>query len=266
LTKNDIPKVLSTLGTLNEPLRHRPGVVATRVALCEKLGNLEGAISTLDEYVAWCEQQGKTDEASEDTFHQIVTANGNFKLKHKMYEQATAMFEKLIKKNRNDFSSLPALIIAASHFDLALAEKYEERIPSMGSDTELDIDALENLTAPKTVSKLLQNTEALGNDQPQARKKTDAEIKVNKKKKKKKKLPKNYDPSVAPDPERWLPKWERSSFKKKQRRNQLGKGSQGSTAVSATATTTVVTSQTAPVKTETQKPPPRPQRKYKNRR
>ena len=40
------------------------------------------------------------------------------------------------------------------------------------------------------------------------------------------KLPKNYNPDVDPDPERWLPRWERSTFKhKKQKRgaNTVGK-------------------------------------------
>ncbi|KAH6947377.1 hypothetical protein HPB50_018532 [Hyalomma asiaticum] len=39
-----------------------------------------------------------------------------------------------------------------------------------------------------------------------------------KKKKKKGKLPKNYDPNVDPDPERWLPRRERSTFKKRKDR------------------------------------------------
>jgi hypothetical protein len=55
------------------------------------------------------------------------------------------------------------------------------------------------------------------------------------KRKKKKRLPKGFDASKpdgglpAPDPERWLPKWERSEFKKrKARRNKDAvKGSQG---------------------------------------
>lgn len=35
-----------------------------------------------------------------------------------------------------------------------------------------------------------------------------------KKKKKRVRLPKDYDPNVMPDPERWLPKHERKGFKK----------------------------------------------------
>jgi signal recognition particle subunit SRP72 len=39
-------------------------------------------------------------------------------------------------------------------------------------------------------------------------------VQKKKKKKKKKRLPKNYDPNVPPDPERWLPKRERSTYRR----------------------------------------------------
>lgn len=50
-----------------------------------------------------------------------------------------------------------------------------------------------------------------------------------KKKKKKNKLPKNYDPSIPADPERWLPRYERSNYRKKKdrRSKEVGKGTQG---------------------------------------
>lgn len=46
------------------------------------------------------------------------------------------------------------------------------------------------------------------------------------------KLPKNYDPKVTPDPERWLPMRERSYYrgrKKGKKKDQIGKGTQGAT-------------------------------------
>lgn len=54
--------------------------------------------------------------------------------------------------------------------------------------------------------------------------------KKRKKRKRKGKLPKNYDSNSTPDPERWLPKHERSGFRKKRdRRNRdtAMKGTQG---------------------------------------
>lgn len=51
--------------------------------------------------------------------------------------------------------------------------------------------------------------------------------KKNNKKKRKTILPKNYDPSKKPDPERWLPKYERSTYRKKKEKKGVGKGTQG---------------------------------------
>ena len=60
----------------------------------------------------------------------------------------------------------------------------------------------------------------------------EAEEKGRHKRKRKIRLPKNFDKNVAPDPERWLPKWERSTYKKRkdkrQREKDVGRGTQGS--------------------------------------
>ena len=62
-----------------------------------------------------------------------------------------------------------------------------------------------------------------------------------KKKKKKIRLPKRYDPKVAPDPERWLPLEERSKYRPKMKGNRrsrnvvhdVGKGTQGASSAEA---------------------------------
>lgn len=64
-----------------------------------------------------------------------------------------------------------------------------------------------------------------------------ADGKEGKKKRRKRKriLPKNFDPTVDPDPERWLPRWQRTTTKKKTdkrkaTRDAIGKGTQGAAA------------------------------------
>jgi signal recognition particle subunit SRP72 len=51
------------------------------------------------------------------------------------------------------------------------------------------------------------------------------------KRKNKVRLPKNYDPNVQPDPERWLPRQERAAYKKKLNKKykdrNVGRGTQG---------------------------------------
>lgn len=60
-------------------------------------------------------------------------------------------------------------------------------------------------------------------------------MKKRRKKKRKLRLPKTYDPNVQPDPERWLPKYERSTFKRKKKAKDrdIGRGTQGAAASSA---------------------------------
>ena len=58
-----------------------------------------------------------------------------------------------------------------------------------------------------------------------------AEIFIPKKRNKKVRYPKSYDPhnpGLMPDPERWLPKWQRSRFKKMAKKKGIYiKGAQG---------------------------------------
>eukprot|EP00967_Tisochrysis_lutea_P055077 scaffold69069_cov17-Tisochrysis_lutea.AAC.2 len=75
---------------------------------------------------------------------------------------------------------------------------------------------------------------------------TQKRVKKKRTHKRKPRLPKGYDPSQPngglppPDPERWLPKWERSDFKKKKKkssardRDTKGGGAQSSSTGSAT--------------------------------
>jgi len=173
------------------------------------------AITASDKYVEWAEKQ--KDKIDGDELARILILNGEFKLQHKKYEKAFEVFEKVVKKNRNDLKALSQLVIAASHFNPSLATKYEERIPVQES-TE-NADELEKLPAPSLRNK--QVAPVAGEEPKQLKKKE------NKKKKRKPRLPKNFNPAVTPDPERWLPKWQRSYYKKKQKKGQLGKGSQG---------------------------------------
>ncbi|KAI6180473.1 Signal recognition particle subunit SRP72 [Aphelenchoides besseyi] len=77
--------------------------------------------------------------------------------------------------------------------------------------------------------------------------------------KRKQRLPKNYDPNVPPDPERWLPKQERAAYKKKLNKKfkdrEVGRGTQGG--VSHANAEKIDYSKSAP-KEATQSPKPLP--------
>lgn len=87
----------------------------------------------------------------------------------------------------------------------------------------VDVDSLDWSLTPKTKF-----------SKKNPKKSADADEGIIKKKKRKRKrvLPKNYDATVDPDPERWLPRWQRSSagrkkVDKRKAAQSVGKGTQG---------------------------------------
>ncbi|KAH6757687.1 hypothetical protein C2S52_023334, partial [Perilla frutescens var. hirtella] len=141
----------------------------------------------------------------------------HFKIKSGRYQEAAQDYEQLVKVDPLDTQAISGLVSAYSHYDIEKAEQYETSLPEINSSEgivpmDIDVNSIERIVpgVKKSYYKKLM-------------------LKVHKKKKKRKPLlPRSYDPSVPPDPERWLPKRERSSFKVKgKRKQQLMKGSQG---------------------------------------
>ncbi|OXB84075.1 UNVERIFIED_CONTAM: hypothetical protein H355_012193 [Colinus virginianus] len=158
----------------------------------------------------------------------LIREAANFKLKHGRKKEAISDLEELWKQNPKDVHTLAQLISAYSLVDPEKAKVLSKHLPS--SDTlslKVDVDALENSHGATYVRK---KAGKLTGDNQQ---KEQGQGEVKKKKKKKKgKPPKNYDPKVTPDPERWLPMRERSYYrgrKKGKKKDQVGKGTQGST-------------------------------------
>lgn len=95
-------------------------------------------------------------------------------------------------------------------------------------EVDVNVDELEDSDWILYGEKYRQKKEAKSPASP------DAEIITRKlknaKRKRKVRLPKNYNPDVLPDPERWLPRQERSTYKRKRknREREIGRGTQGS--------------------------------------
>uniref|UniRef100_A0A0M3KBF0 Signal recognition particle subunit SRP72 n=1 Tax=Anisakis simplex TaxID=6269 RepID=A0A0M3KBF0_ANISI len=118
------------------------------------------------------------------------------------YQSAVECLERLSALKPNDMQILCRLIKAYSAFDAKRAEELTNRV-----------------FPPKNTSEEVVTG------------------KLRKRKRKRKViLPKNYDPKVPPDPERWLPKQERTAYKKKLNKRhkdrEIGRGTQGTTAAS----------------------------------
>uniref|UniRef100_A0A8C9XZ82 Signal recognition particle subunit SRP72 n=1 Tax=Sander lucioperca TaxID=283035 RepID=A0A8C9XZ82_SANLU len=159
----------------------------------------------------------------------LVREAANFKLKYGRKKEAISDLEQLWKQNTNDIHTLAQLISAYSLVDTDKAKSLSKHLPS--ADTmalNVDVDELENSHGANYVRK--KAAKVTGENLPKEQ--IQGEIKK-KKKKKRGKLPKNYDPTGTPDPERWMPMKERSYYrgkKKGKKKEQIGKGTQGAMA------------------------------------
>uniref|UniRef100_A0A8C0AR92 Signal recognition particle subunit SRP72 n=1 Tax=Buteo japonicus TaxID=224669 RepID=A0A8C0AR92_9AVES len=207
-----------------EELQHKPGMVSALVTMYSHEEDIDSAIEVFTQAIQWYQQF----QPKSPVHLSLIREAANFKLKHGRKKEAISDLEELWKQNPKDVHTLAQLISAYSLVDPEKAKVLSKHLPS--SDTmslKVDVDALENSHGAtyvrKKAGKLTGDTQQKEQGQGDVKKK---------KKKKKGKLPKNYDPKVTPDPERWLPMRERSYYrgrKKGKKKDQVGKGTQGST-------------------------------------
>lgn len=204
--------------------KYYPGVVSALVTLLVGIDNKQKAAQVLKDAVEWYKKNKNQTTNLSDMWRQAAT----FHLRGGEVETAAKSLEELLKTNPNDVKILAQLVIAYSQFDTSKAKEISKRLPKLESlANAAEIDALEatNWTMiAKAVKKTVRNEQSPGTGGSEI-----AKDKRKAKKKKKPKLPKNYDLSVKPDPERWLPKYERTGYKKKRDRRvkEIIKGSQG---------------------------------------
>ncbi|NWT24954.1 SRP72 protein, partial [Cardinalis cardinalis] len=229
IAQGSVTKACMILRSIEE-LQHKPGMVSALVTMYSHEEDIDSAIEVFTQAIQWYQQhQASQTRGPKSPVHlSLIREAANFKLKHGRKKEAISDLEELWKQNPKDVHTLAQLISAYSLVDPEKAKVLSKHLPS--SDTmslKVDVDALENSHGATYVRK--KAAKLTGDNQQ----KEEGQGEVKKKKKKKKgKLPKNYDPKVTPDPERWLPMRERSYYrgrKKGKKKDQVGKGTQGST-------------------------------------
>ena len=253
----DLRKVCTILQQIPQVSQYL-GVVATLVSFLTQLGASQEAIQILDTAVGYWEKQPSSSN-SDNSLLRIMQANAQYKLVHGEYQLAAMVLEKLRQRSPQDIQVLAQLIDAYSKYDPSKAEQFSKSLPTFQHSSSIDIDALEQAPQYIRKPKEKQSTVAVKG------KAQDTEIKLKLKPKKKRKIryPKNYDPKVPPDPERWLPLRERSYYKKGKKRGfvPVGRGAQGTSIASSklmsqldasksAAATTAATTSPKPTKSE----------------
>lgn len=208
-----------------EDLQYTPGVVSALVTLYMSQEDYSSASKVFDDAVNWFQQT----KPKSNELMILMRANANFHMKHGDPKQAAFLMEQISQNNPKDSHILAQLFSAYSLFDPQKAQQISRQLPSVDEIISgIDVDDLEKAfgtMGPKYLKKL---------QKPEPSPATDGILLLHMKKKKKKKktkLPKIYDPNVTPDPERWLPRKERSYYrgKRKDKNKNIGKGTQGAT-------------------------------------
>lgn len=245
-------------------IQHMPATVATIVALKERAGDIDGADAVFDSAIQWWSNA----MAEDNKLAVIMREAALFKLRHGKKNEAARLFEELIKSHKS-IEALVGLIQTAAETDVTKAESYEKQLKPLSGLKGIDVDGLEKTSGAKH----MDNGPISGISEAHEQK---SKEKTKKKRKRKPKYPKGFDPAnpgPLPDPERWLPKRERSSYrpKRKDKRAAQVRGSQGAVAKEAAGSVSSKSSQTANSKgtsqnagTEQAKPSGKSRKKSRN--
>ncbi|XP_037504242.1 signal recognition particle subunit SRP72 [Rhipicephalus sanguineus] len=216
---SDCCDILKSLGATSYKL----GIISALVTVYKNLEDKEATAAVFADAISWY----KKNKPRSAELNLLTRESAKFYLANGQVQEAASVLEELRKVEPQDPKVLAQLISAYSVFDPKKAKMVSADLPPAEEITrQVDVDALETMSwtmGARYVKKVVKS---------EASPVTRGEDIVKKKKKKKKgKLPKNYDPNVDPDPERWLPRRERSTFKKRKDRrgasSAIGKGTQG---------------------------------------
>lgn len=207
------------------------GVVSSLVSLHTSLGAVEAASETLDEAVAWWSSQQRTGPAQQ-VYLSLAMHSARYKLQHRKYEAAAVVLEQLRSESPSNLRVLAMLISCYSRFDSERAEELSRTLPALQGLPPGAVDTLEQMPSFKHTRRQLQKPE-----EKLPEKKEPLSRDRRRKRKRKPKLPKNYDPAAAPDPERWLPLRERTYYRKGRKKGFSAlRGTQGMSSASAALT------------------------------
>lgn len=225
LTAGNKRGAIDALQSLTGEAKFKPGVVSARVSLL--LGNDQKAAASqvLKDAVEWYKKSKESSGDLTDMWRQAA----DFHLRGGEVETAASSLEELRKSNPQDMKILAQLVIAYAQYDPAKAQQISKQLPALDSLTNAtEIDGLEAtnwMMSTKAVKKSVAKTDASPGGTGEAAQK----MRKKRSRKRKGALPKNYNAEVQPDPERWLPKYERAGFRRKRdrRAKDVIKGSQG---------------------------------------
>uniref|UniRef100_A0A0R3S5J4 Signal recognition particle subunit SRP72 n=1 Tax=Elaeophora elaphi TaxID=1147741 RepID=A0A0R3S5J4_9BILA len=238
LDEGKLEDASSALNEVSPDLLSYPAILLLRVALLLATNQQDLALNLLKSAL----NSAKNEKARIAMLEEIASLN----IQLGDNRSAAECFEKLAELRPNDMQIMCCLIKAYSTFNPPRAEELLAKVFPQGSSIDIDVDVLEDSDFILYGERYRQKKE-MKSDTP------DTNIVVNKRRAHKRKrkiiLPKSFDPKVPPDPERWLPKQERTAFRKKlnkkHRDRDIGRGTQGAVSSSPKMEPTTTTTKTS---------------------
>ncbi|KAJ3626667.1 hypothetical protein MTP99_017146 [Tenebrio molitor] len=223
LVQGDKTKACKILENLGEN-SYKPGIVGALTTLYLGLGQEEQALRVFERSVDWYKKNKNEEVNLTNMWRQAA----DFHIRNGHPQVAANSLEELLKCNKDDKKITAQLVLACSQFDKARALQLSKQLPTIETlSANMDVESLQ-ASLPSAFS--LKKSPAVKQDSQPGTPKSEGGIEKKKKHRKRKgKLPKNYNANVTPDPERWLPKYERTGYRKKRdrRAKDVIKGSQG---------------------------------------
>lgn len=232
LEKGQVVEALTLLDGLPKEEKYLNGILSAMVTLHLANGDRHAVAALLKDAVSWSKSNKRKDGMS------IVWRKAaEFHLKGNEPSVAAQSLEELIKIDPDDRQTLAQLVLAYAKFDLRKALASSKKLPRFNYDySSVDVDALETSTflgakhATRAAATVGGGKATPGQNKimsPKASRVATADENENRAMKKKKKrknrhVPKNFNPDVDPDPERWLPRRERTGYRKPKRDRRKG--------------------------------------------
>jgi signal recognition particle subunit SRP72 len=230
IQSNKVKQAIEALESLQK-IRFEPAVVSVVVNLYDKVGDVSSAVKFFDSAIA--HQQKVTKDTKKASLLRMRSAS--FKFRKGLFQECVKEFETLVAEDEKSgdipLDVISSMVVAAARVGSNVAAKYADQLPPLVGMGNVNVAELEaQITTPLD---LIKKREKSKEDQ-ESKEGDQGKVKKPKKKNRKKRLPKNFDPAnpgPLPDPERWLPRWQRSSKKKYAKKNKeamMFRGPQGS--------------------------------------
>lgn len=200
-------------------VRYSPGLVGLMISLYRSQGRRSQLKQELAKSATYWRSKSKAPSS-------LLCAAGTVLLESSNSEDAKTagdIFDKLYSQDPDDKSSIAGYVASHSESPSSDIKTLASKLtPISELIAGVDVDALETAGIPQSA-----NAIAIAQAGQGRKRAAMGGLSSKKKRVRKSRLPKNYDPNKKPDPERWLPLRDRSTYKPKKKKGKRDDRTQG---------------------------------------